>query len=219
MYDKEFYDKDYYENGIETNKSCYVDYKWMPQMTLELADGIQKYLQLDGDDTILDYGCAKGYLVKAMRMLNINAFGCDISEYAISKVEDDIKEYCHCINTNESIFLRDSYNWLMTKDVLEHMKEDDIDDLLTQAHRYVDKMFHIIPLGISENRFVIPEYHYDLSHIQIQTREWWNNKFEQCGWNITKFDYKVKNIKENWTSKYEEGNGFFVLEKTISKVV
>lgn len=218
MYDKDFYDEDYYENGLETNKSCYVDYKWMPEMTLELADGIQKHLKLEKQTTVLDYGCAKGYLVKAMRILGIDAYGCDISKYAISNVDSDVKKFCFCIEENQkSIFLNNSYDWLITKDVLEHMTEVAIDHLLSEAYKYAGKMFHVIPLGNLDNNFVIPEYHYDPSHIQIQTKEWWTNKFKQHGWSVTRFDYFVPYIKENWTTKYKYGNGFFVLEKDSLK--
>lgn len=209
---QQFYDANYFEDGICSGKSCYINYRWMPEMTIKLAYNILKYLKLKDGERVLDYGCAKGYIVKALRILDIDAFGCDISEYAINHVDADVREYCHLIKQN-NIFNHKTYNWLMTKDVLEHMEEDNIESLLIEAHDRIEKMFHIIPLAIEPGIFVVPEYHNDPSHIQIQTKQWWYEKFEKHGWNVIDFQYQVNGIKDNWTGKYKYGNGFFILDR------
>jgi 2-polyprenyl-3-methyl-5-hydroxy-6-metoxy-1,4-benzoquinol methylase len=40
--------------------------------------------------TVLDAGCAWGYLVAALRDKGVEAYGIDISEYAIGKVREDV---------------------------------------------------------------------------------------------------------------------------------
>jgi 2-polyprenyl-3-methyl-5-hydroxy-6-metoxy-1,4-benzoquinol methylase len=42
---------------------------------------------------VLDVGCAKGFLVRHLRSLGIDAWGCDISEYAIARAPDDVREH------------------------------------------------------------------------------------------------------------------------------
>ena len=44
--------------------------------------------------TVLDAGCAMGYLVAALRDRGVEAYGIDISEYAISRAREDIRPYC-----------------------------------------------------------------------------------------------------------------------------
>ena len=44
--------------------------------------------------TVLDAGCAMGMLVAALRDLGVEAYGVDLSEYAISQVREDIRPYC-----------------------------------------------------------------------------------------------------------------------------
>ena len=56
----------------------------MPELTLPLAHHIAVDCNLDKHQTICDFGCAKGYLVYALRLLGYDAYGVDISEYAIS---------------------------------------------------------------------------------------------------------------------------------------
>lgn len=209
----EIYDKDYYENGVCSGKSCYVNYGWMPEMTIKLAFNIIKHLNLKDNDKIIDYGCAKGYLVKAMRILDIEAFGFDVSSYAIAHVDSEVRKYCNLIEDDK--FLQNgNYNWLISKDVLEHMGEEDIDFLLKESIGKVNKMFHVIPLGDGDGNFIVPEYHDDPSHIQIQNKDWWVRKFEQFGWDVVDFKYDVSGIKSNWTEKYKYGNGFFTLKSS-----
>ena len=206
------YDKDYYEDGIATGKSCYQNYQWLPEMTIRMAYNLIKYLGLDERDLILDYGCAKGYLIKALRLLDIQAFGCDISQYAFEKMDPDVKEYCKLISPDLRIPFNEQFDWLITKDVMEHLYEDDLNLMLDQTRRSARNMFHIIPLGDGE-KFRIEAYHNDPSHVHMKNEEWWRTKFGQHGWKVKRFDYQVRGIKENWTSKFPKGNGFFVLER------
>src|SRR4051794_23312927 len=44
--------------------------------------------------TVLDAGCAMGFLVEALRSKGIEAFGIDISEYAIQRADASIRPFC-----------------------------------------------------------------------------------------------------------------------------
>ena len=79
-----FYDADYFEKGQESGKGWLQNYRWMPRRTFKEALAIADYLELNDSSYVLDVGCAKGFIVKAMRYLDIKADGCDISDYALS---------------------------------------------------------------------------------------------------------------------------------------
>ena len=214
IFDQSLYDKDYFENGISSGKSCYENYRWLPELTLEMAKSVISYLNLTSQSNVLDYGCSKGYLVKAFRLNSIFAYGCDISEYAIENVDDSVKDYCKLITDGKLIPFQDNkFDWLISKDVLEHLSEENIDLLLTEAKHNVSKMFHVIPLGDKNNQFIIPEYHDDPSHITIKNKEWWEEKFNSFGWKLTHFNFNVKGIKDKWYESNSKGNGFFIFEK------
>lgn len=42
---------------------------------------------------VLDVGCAKGFLVRHLRELGVDAWGCDVSDYAIATAPEDVKPY------------------------------------------------------------------------------------------------------------------------------
>jgi len=50
---------------------------------------------------VLDVGCAKGYLVKMLRDRKIEAWGVDVSEYAIENAPEDVRFYLNKINVED----------------------------------------------------------------------------------------------------------------------
>ena len=90
---KNLYDEEYFERGIENKKSCYTNYRWIPELTIPLAFSMIEYLKISPEEKILDFGCAKGYLVKAFRLLHRQAFGYDISDYAKESAPYDVKKF------------------------------------------------------------------------------------------------------------------------------
>ena len=88
--DMHLFTKDYYEDGVRKHISGYENYKWMPTRSIPEALDIQNNFEFD---TCVDYGCAKGFLVHALRILGSKAYGEDISEYAIEHCYPAVKPY------------------------------------------------------------------------------------------------------------------------------
>jgi len=70
---------------------------------------------------VLDVGCAKGFLVECLRDRGVQAFGVDISEYAISEARPDIHEYCRVASATDPI--QGQYDLITCIEVLEHLSE------------------------------------------------------------------------------------------------
>lgn len=203
------YDEDYYERGVSLKKSGYENYRWLPRLTIRFADKIIKELNLRKGDIILDYGCAKGFLVKAFRILDIEAYGCDISNYAIKNLDVEIKKYCKLIK-NKIPFNR-KFDWIIAKDVFEHLHENELKNILKNIPKLSNNLFVIVPLG-KNDKFIIPSYDLDVTHKLAKSRNWWEKSFESSGWKVDRFSYLIEGMKDNW-KEYKKGNGFFVLKK------
>jgi hypothetical protein len=203
------YDEDYFERGIQSGKSCYEHYRWIPELTIPMAHFIVSHLGLRPGDSVLDYGCAKGYTVRALRLLGIEAYGCDISEYALENIDPDTRPNCWLVNTGLPVPFS-MVEWILSKDVLEHMSESDLDKFLIQSLE-CGQAFHVIPLG-DNGKFRIPEYSKDITHRLAKDEQWWIERFESHGWVVDRFSWAMTGIKENWTSRYPKGNGFFILK-------
>lgn len=205
---RSLYNEDYYERGIETGVSLYTNYRWIPELTIPLCAVLIETLGISEGAKILDFGCAKGFYVKAFRLLHRDAYGVDISEYAVGEAPRDIKPFVKCINGAQDI--EGFFDWIIAKDVMEHIRYEDIGATLAILKSLCRKMFCIIPLGDGK-KYVVPIHDMEKSHIIREDMDWWNGLFRSCGFEVLISSYKMKHVKENY-KKWEKGHGFFLLE-------
>lgn len=208
------YGEAYFERGAVIGISGYMNYSWMPEATLRMAHFIINQLPLESGQKVLDYGCAKGFLVKALRILDVDACGVDLSAYAIDQAPSEVRHFCKVVEgCDDPAAFHQDFDWMLSKDVFEHIAEADLRKLLTRARPRVRRMFAVIPLGVNDtsSNFVVPDYDKDITHITARTAGWWTRLFTETGWNVDRFSHTFKGVKENWTSAWPEGNAFFVL--------
>lgn len=205
------FDEDYYERGKETCKSLYSNYRWLPELTIPMASYLVWQLPIDDDQTVLDFGCAKGYLVLALRLLGRQAYGVDISKYATERCPKEVEPYIRMITPNDSLSPQHGYpyDWVLAKDVLEHIPYNDIDRVLSSIRDAGKKLFAVIPLAMN-GLYIVPMYENDVSHIIREDMDWWIERFRRAGFKHLKSSYYMPYIKENYRS-WERGNGFFVV--------
>lgn len=199
------YQRDYFERGIETKKSLYSNYRWIPELTIPMTMTIIDYLGIKRGQRVLDIGCAKGYLVKAMRWLGREAYGFDISDYALASCDPEVKPY---LSKN---FSKDYFHFAVSKDTFEHITLPKLRHYLTNLKS--DVLFIIVPLG-DGSRYNIPAYELDTTHIHRQPLIWWNDLLKSFGWSIKSSVPKVSGIKDNWSTE-QMGNGFIVAERKV----
>jgi len=198
----EKFNKDYFENGIRKHLSGYEDYHWMPTRSISEAIDISKAFNFT---TCVDYGCAKGYLVHALRILGYEAYGEDISHYALDACHPNVRGFLSLPNENK-------YDLLIAKDILEHVEEKDLPELLDLFCSKADEFFFVIPLG-DKDLFRIREYEVDITHVTKKDEEWWINMCGSRGLKLVDFSYSFGAVKEKWTGPYPHGNGFFTFKK------
>jgi|GEM_PF-1116458 len=168
------YDRDYFENGIATKKSNYVDYSWN-----RLGSYFQKtakhIVNKFSPSSVLDVGCAKGFLVKALVELGVDAYGVDPSEYAFNEVPADIKGRT-VIGAAQQLHDEDnSFDLVTCFDVLEHIPEKDVPQVLSEMLR-VSKQWLIIRVATKE----LPN-DVDANHATIREKDWWIEKIKEAG--------------------------------------
>ena len=80
---EKYYDEEYYKNYAYANGMAYERGNGWEEVFGNHADRIVKEI---APKKTLDVGCAKGFLVEALRDRGVLAYGIDLSEYAVSKV-------------------------------------------------------------------------------------------------------------------------------------
>jgi SAM-dependent methyltransferase len=206
----EKYDEDYYIRGLESGKSLYSQYRWMPELTIPLAYRLSRGLEIHDEDTILDFGCAMGYLVKAFRLLGFRSYGYEISQYALENVPIDIQEYVYHGYT----WVRKKWDWIICKDVFEHIPYNHINQVIKDMRSCSRNIFIAVPLSDNGMNYNEPAYEFDSTHIIREDLTWWSNIFQSHLIEVVSAEYEMKGVKENW-KKHKHSNGFFKLKTNI----
>jgi SAM-dependent methyltransferase len=207
--DPNFYDEAYFERGIESGKSCYQNYRWVPELTVPMAMTILEFVNIKRNDLVLDFGCAKGFLVKALRLLHRRVWGVDISQYAISQVPQDVTGYCKLVGGKAPGFPL-AFDVCIAKDVFEHIPEEEINNVLFQMP--ARRMFAVIPLG-DGGAFRAKANNYDVSHVLCKSEVWWDDTFRETGWRVQWTGFRLDGIKDSYYPTCPRGHGFFLLER------
>jgi predicted TPR repeat methyltransferase len=200
---KEFFDKNYYESGPQSGKSLYQNFRWIPELTIPLAHHIVQSMGIMHDQSVMDFGCAKGYLVNAMRLLGIEAYGVDVSEYAISQAMKETNNYIEVIEP-----FSDSFKYcdhLIAKDILEHIEYGHIETQMEIIRSKCETIFAVIPLG-NGSKYIIPAYELDKSHHIREGKEWWRDKFRKAGFHNINVTTDLGPFKANWAEVNSKGN-------------
>ena len=186
--------RDYYEDGVRKHISGYEDYKWMPTRSIPEALDIQNHFSFN---TCVDYGCAKGFLVHALRLLGSRR-GEDIF---ISRELSSCQRLCVSPNDN-------TYDLLSVKMFLSTLRRKT--SFSSSFKKKADQFFFVIPLG-DNDRFRIREYEVDVNHVTKKDEEWLIKMFESKDMQLVQFSYSLGSIKEKWIEPHPHGNGFFIL--------
>lgn len=160
--DPEFYDKEYFDGT--GSKSNYTGYTHIKEF-IQRARFIQKKFN---PKTILVLGCAKGYLVEDLRKLGIEAFGIDISRYAVKHSPKAIRKFLTVGDIRVFPYSR-KFDVVVSYDVLEHIPEEDIEKVIKNIYQVCKKY--------SLHSFEFEKDDRDLSHVNIQKPEYWVEKF------------------------------------------
>lgn len=138
---------------------------WL-EMFGQIANHIVRDIQ---PKSVLDAGCALGFLVEELRKKDVEAFGVDVSEFAIENVHTDIKPYCWQGTITDPF--PQEYDLIVTIEVLEHMSREQGEKAVANLCSYSDDiLFSSSPFDYKE-----------ATHFNVQPPEYWVSVFARHG--------------------------------------
>lgn len=157
------FDQNYYESSC--GKPYQRDDEW-----LSFFGKIAKKIKDEIDPkSVLDAGCAFGFLVEKLRENDVDAFGCDVSDFAISKTNESIKPYCWVASLSEPI--TNKYDLIVCIEVLEHIpKEISEKALKNLCDASDDILFSSTPFDYKET-----------THVNVNPPDYWSEQFAIYG--------------------------------------
>ena len=171
-----YFGKEYY------NSINYTDYKKRYERYTISAKELYQFLDIDLETSILDYGCAIGFLLNGFYEIGLrNLTGYDISNWAI---ENNINKQVKCTDNIDVIKM--FYDYAFVMDVFEHMFDDKIEVVLNNLN--VSNLIVRLPVKlINQDDFHLKVSRNDPSHINCKTKGEWIDYIESFG-------YKFSNI-------------------------
>ena len=118
---------------------------------------------------VLDAGCALGLLVETLRDRGVDAYGIDVSSYAIEHVDPSVSRFCRRQSLTEP--LDERYDLVISIEVLEHMPTADALRAIENICRCTDRvLFSSSPFDYREP-----------THINVHPTDYWAEQFALHG--------------------------------------
>ncbi|MEW6553633.1 MAG: class I SAM-dependent methyltransferase [Actinomycetota bacterium] len=102
---------------------------------------------------VLDVGCAKGFLVGALRSHGMEAWGIDISDYAVRTAPADVKDWLKVGNCTSMDFPDGSFDLLVVLETLEHIPPTDIEKTIRELRRVGSRWLWASTPSMGENLY------------------------------------------------------------------
>jgi SAM-dependent methyltransferase len=137
---------------------------------LHFFGGIADHIVRDiGPKTVLDAGCAFGFLVEILHDRGVDAYGIDISEYAIQQIREDMGPYCRVGSVLEP--LPRTYDLIVCIEVLEHLSPQECDQAIGHFCQATDDILFSST----------PDDYYEATHVNVRPPEYWAGLFARHG--------------------------------------
>ena len=156
----------------------------------QIADDIVSRL---APSRVLDAGCALGLLVETLREHGVEAWGIDISDFAITQVHDSVRPYCAVGSVVDPLppAFPDRFDLVTCIEVVEHMSPVDGEQAIARLTTLADRiLFSSSPADFGE-----------ATHLNVQPSEHWSALFAQAGF-LRNLDFDFR-LPTTWTSLYE----------------
>jgi hypothetical protein len=142
--------------------------------------------------SVLDAGCAWGFLVEMLRQRDVEAYGIDISAYAIQKVVPGIQSYCWVASVADPF--PQKYELIVCIEVLEHLEKGESERAVENLCSHSDYvLFSSTPFDYRE-----------ATHFNVQPPEYWAQLFARQGF-FRDIDFDASFITP-WAVLYERKN-------------
>lgn len=161
----EKFDREYFDGGTKVGGYTGEGYRDFPCHEITL-----RHLLLRQPASVLEIGCARGYILKRLEDRGIPCAGLEVSHHCY------LTRACDCVEMCDLEY----ENWPQGDDefafsiaTLEHIREDRLGHVLDCLSEY-ERGLHGIDFGHNDDGN-------DKTHVTLKSKEWWREKFDKHG--------------------------------------
>ena len=136
---KEFFDGD--------RNYGYGGFNYHPKFWQPVVPDFINYWNLDDSKSLLDVGCAKGFMLYDLKLKipGLKIQGIDISKYAIENSKEDVRKYLSVANATNLPFPDNSFDVVISINTIHNLDEENCGKALKEISR-VSKKIHLSQL-------------------------------------------------------------------------
>lgn len=148
----------------------------------ECADRMIGHYQLKPEATVLEIGCAKGFVLFEFFKRGMSVSGIDLSTYAIEHAMPDVKPFIVHGSCEALPWPDDSFDFVYSKETLPHLTETQLHSAVAEAMRVcrTDNIFFEIQVSDHEGGQKLVKA-WDETHTTIHGASWWREFLGDLG--------------------------------------
>ena len=176
QFGREFFDGD--------RNHGYGGYNYSARFWQPVVPSFQSHWGLSKDSSLLDVGCAKGFMIFDLTQLipGINVKGIDISEYAIANAVEDMKPHVQVANATRLPFQDKSFDVAISINSIHNLERDECGKALQEIERVSRKGSFITVDAYRNEEEKKRMYAWNLTAKTIMSVDEWVEFFKEVGY-------------------------------------
>ena len=162
----------------------YGGFGYHPRFWTETVARIKDHYLLADDVSILDVGCAKGYMLHDFQLLLPNATveGIDVSEYAIENAIDDMKGKVHVANAMDLPYDDDSFDLVIAINTIHTLPLEECKTSIRELQRVAKKHAFLTVDAWRNDEEEARMKNWNLTGLTMMHVDDWETLFTECGY-------------------------------------
>ena len=163
----------------------YGGFVYDPKFWQPVIPDFNKYWGLNSRSSILDVGCAKGFMLYDLSKLipGINLGGIDISEYAINNSIPEIRKFIQVANAKKIPFPDNSFDVVTSINTIHNLERSECAEALREITRVSRKYSFITVDAYRNDEEKKKMYAWNLTAKTIMSVDEWKFFFREVGYN------------------------------------
>jgi SAM-dependent methyltransferase len=175
-FDKEFFDGD--------RRHGYGGFNYMPRFWQPVIPTFKKHWQLSASSSVLDVGCAKGFMLHDMAQLipGITVKGIDISRYAIDNVIESMRPHVQVADAKALPFGDNSFDIVISINTIHNLDLEGCAQALKEIERVARRGSFVTVDAYRNDEEKERMYAWNLTAKTIMSVDEWVTFFKEAGY-------------------------------------
>lgn len=176
QFGKDFFDGD--------RKNGYGGFNYMPRFWQPVIPTFQEYWGLSGESSLLDVGCAKGFMMYDLSLLipGITVKGIDISSYAIENAVESMRAHVSVANATDLPFEDNSFDVVISINTVHNLERDECAKALQEIERVSRGKSYITVDAYRNEEEKKRMFDWNLTAKTIMSVDEWKEFFDKIGY-------------------------------------